>query len=112
MKEAIVSINWLFENRKDPELALVVGEALAMYADAYSPEGCEWTYPKEEFPADFEQSYANDLPPHAHVRLDGISVFICYLSYLINFEYMLYRRFYTLFYKENYLLRVRTKEQL
>ena len=99
-------------NRKDPELALVVGEALAMYADAYSPEGCEWTYPKEEFPADFEQSYANDLPPHAHVRLDGISVFICYLSYLINFEYMLYRRFYTLFYKENYLLRVRTKEQL
>ena len=56
-------------NRKDLELPLLVGEALASYADAYSPEGCTWTYPETELPSTFDQSYANDLPPHAQVSL-------------------------------------------
>ena len=54
-------------NRKDPELALVVGEALANYSDAYSPEGCKWTYPDKEKPPVFDETYANNLPPHAQV---------------------------------------------
>jgi len=54
--------------RKDEEISIVVGEALASYADAYSPENAVWSYPdSREWPSDFEESYANQLPPHEHV---------------------------------------------
>ena len=53
--------------RKDAEISLVAGEALAAYADAYSPEGAEWTIPDKEEPEEFDGDYAKDLPPHKHV---------------------------------------------
>ena len=53
--------------RKDAEISLVAGEALAAYADAYSPEGAEWTIPDKEEPEEFDDDYATDLPPHKHV---------------------------------------------
>jgi len=54
--------------RKDEEISLVAGEALTIYADAYSPEGAEWSTPDMEEPEDFDEDYAKDLPPHKHVR--------------------------------------------
>eukprot|EP00978_Attheya_sp_CCMP212_P004710 scaffold10348_cov54-Attheya_sp.AAC.3 len=53
--------------RKDNEISLTVGEALVRYADAYSPKGALWTRPKEGLPTSFDESYATELPPHAHV---------------------------------------------
>ena len=53
--------------RKDAEISLVAGEALAAYADAYSPEGAKWTIPDKEEPEEFDDDYAKDLPPHKHV---------------------------------------------
>ena len=53
--------------RKDAEISLVAGEALATYADAYSPEGAEWTIPDKKEPEEFDDDYAKDLPPHKHV---------------------------------------------
>lgn len=54
-------------NRKDPELSLAIGAALAMYADAYSPEGCKWSSPQSITQEIFCQEYANELPPHEQV---------------------------------------------
>jgi proteasome component ECM29 len=65
--EALLALLGSSANKKDPELALVVGEALSNYADAYSPEGCVWTYPDIDKPSEYNQTYADDLPPHAQV---------------------------------------------
>ena len=54
-------------NRKDPVLSLAIGAALAMYADAYSPEGCKWSSPQSITQEIFSQEYANELPPHEQV---------------------------------------------
>jgi len=53
--------------RKDQEIILTVGEALALYADAYSPNGAQWTMPLQPRPTLFETAYANDLPPHVQI---------------------------------------------
>lgn len=66
--EALFSLMGSSSYRKDPEFMLVVGEALAFYADAYSPDGVTWTYPMQDKPETFESSYANELPPHSQVR--------------------------------------------
>ena len=65
--EAVMGLLGSSANKKDPELALVVGEALSDFADAYSPDGCVWTYPDTEEPSEYDQTYADDLPPHAQV---------------------------------------------
>jgi len=65
--EGLLALLGSSANKKDPELALVVGEALSDYADAYSPEGCVWTYPAIDEPSEYDQTYADDLPPHAQV---------------------------------------------
>jgi len=54
--------------QKHNEISLVTGEALAHYADAYSPEGAVWSRPMmEERPETYIDSYATELPPHQHV---------------------------------------------
>ena len=58
--------------RKDPEMMLEVGEALGIYADAYSPDGATWSLPDEVKPTAFDLLYANKLPPHAQVRTNII----------------------------------------
>lgn len=52
--------------RKDEEIALVAGEALALYSDAYSPVNA--TYGKldaNNWPHDYSEDYARQLPPHS-----------------------------------------------
>lgn len=53
--------------RKDPEIALVAGEALAAYADAYGPTSAVWSSSATEWPDSFSDDYANELPPHQQV---------------------------------------------
>lgn len=65
--ESLFSLLGSSSYRKDPEMMLVVGEALALYADAYSPDGAQWTCPTKKRPENFELSYANELPPHNQV---------------------------------------------
>lgn len=55
--------------KNDPEMMLDVGLGLTQYADAYSPEGSKWTYPTIAKPKEFDDSYANELPPHAQVSI-------------------------------------------
>jgi hypothetical protein len=53
--------------RKFEEISIVVGEALGEYADAYSPQYVVWSYPDQlEWPSDFSEEYAKELPPHDH----------------------------------------------
>ena len=54
--------------RKDPELNIVIGEALSEYADAYSPKGATWSHPSVDVPQDYESTYAEELPPHSQVN--------------------------------------------
>lgn len=63
--------------RKDAEISLVAGEALAAYADAYSPEGSEWSVPTVDESEEFDDNYAKELPPHRqviYVLLQSIAV--------------------------------------
>jgi len=53
--------------RKDPEVALVAGEALATYGDAYSPSIAIWSRVVEERPKIFDENVFNMLPPHEQV---------------------------------------------
>lgn len=54
--------------RKEEEINIAVGEALADYSDAYSPENVKWSQCKlNDWPVEFDASYANQLPPHEHV---------------------------------------------
>jgi len=53
--------------RKDEEVGLVVGEALASYADAYNPETVVWGASTLEWPEELSESFASHLPPHEHV---------------------------------------------
>eukprot|EP00592_Proboscia_alata_P011054 CAMPEP_0194364980 /NCGR_PEP_ID=MMETSP0174-20130528/12930_1 /TAXON_ID=216777 /ORGANISM="Proboscia alata, Strain PI-D3" /LENGTH=2864 /DNA_ID=CAMNT_0039139339 /DNA_START=143 /DNA_END=8734 /DNA_ORIENTATION=+ len=69
--------------RNESEMALVTGEALVAYADAYSPPGVQWTLPhpsknknsgnngdddiiSNDDTADYDEEYATLLPPHYH----------------------------------------------
>ena len=63
--------------RKDAEISLVAGEALAAFADAYSPEGSEWSVPTVDEPEEFDDNYAKELPPHKHVSCVLWCDFVC-----------------------------------
>jgi len=54
-------------SRKDPVISLIAGEALAKFADAYSPVGAVWTSPLIEPSSAYDEIYARELPPHSHV---------------------------------------------
>jgi hypothetical protein len=49
-------------------VSLVVGEALAEYADAYSPKGATWSKPSVDAPKDYDSTHAEELPPHSQVK--------------------------------------------
>lgn len=53
--------------RKDEELALKAGEALAAYCDAYGPDTAIWSSSIAEWPHDFDENIARGLPPHQQV---------------------------------------------
>jgi len=65
--ETLFDLLGSMSTRKDPELSLTIGSALAMYADAYSPDGCVWSSPHSNAQENFSQDYANELPPHEQV---------------------------------------------
>jgi proteasome component ECM29 len=66
-------VNTLFELlgseafRKQEEIALVTGEALADYADSFSPDNAVWSHSDSVWPTEFTETFANKLPPHEHV---------------------------------------------
>jgi hypothetical protein len=55
--------------RKEEEISIVIGEALANYADAYSPENVQWSFPQksQDWPTEFDEMFAVQCPPHEHV---------------------------------------------
>jgi hypothetical protein len=53
--------------RKDNEVALVAGEALADYADAISPNNAVWSSSAPDWPGLYSDEFANELPPHQQV---------------------------------------------
>ena len=65
---ALFALPGSLSSRKDPEINLLVGESLALYADAFCPKGTMWTLPSsKQVPLRYESIYANELPPHSHV---------------------------------------------
>jgi hypothetical protein len=59
--------------QKDEELALTVGEALAHYADAYSPRNVVWSSEVSSWPEIYDEALAQSLPPHQQVRTNVIT---------------------------------------
>jgi proteasome component ECM29 len=55
--------------RKDPEIALVAGEALSDYADAYGSDSVVWESAFTDWPDTYSEDYANNLPPHQQVSV-------------------------------------------
>ena len=53
--------------RKEEEVALVAGEALARYADAYCPTDNVWPSEQNVWPIEYNELYSKGLPPHEHV---------------------------------------------
>ena len=53
--------------RSDAEIALVAGEALATYADAYSPDNAVWSSSTDVWPEKYSESLYSQLPPHQQV---------------------------------------------
>lgn len=56
--------------RADEEVALVAGEALALYAD--TPVGAVWSSHLSEWPKDFDEKQAKELPPFQHALFELI----------------------------------------
>jgi hypothetical protein len=85
--------------RKDEEVALWAGEALADYSDAYSPKDVEWSTEKSVWPEDNNEEFGVALPPHQQVRFmkrqqlpflkrfgaNSVVDFLLYLGYLQAF---------------------------
>jgi proteasome component ECM29 len=65
--DALFQLLGSMASRKEEELALVVGEALADYADGYSPENVVWTNSGKIWPYEFDEHFAKGLPPHEQV---------------------------------------------
>lgn len=65
--EALFDLLGSAVNRKQEDLALVIGEALGAYADAYSPIVSVWESSEEEWTPGYDPSFARHLPPHGHV---------------------------------------------
>ena len=53
--------------RKDADVALAAGEALATYADAYSPDNAVWSSFTDVWPESYSESLLCQLPPHQQV---------------------------------------------
>ena len=53
--------------RKDEEVALWAGEALAEYSDAYSPINVTWSTARNDWPEEDNEEFARVLPPHQQV---------------------------------------------
>jgi len=53
--------------RKDEEVALWAGEALAEYCDAYSPLNVAWPSSEVDWPEEDSEEFARKLPPHQQV---------------------------------------------
>lgn len=56
--------------RADEEVALVAGEALALYAD--TPVGAVWSSEVSEWPKDFDEKQSKELPPFQHALFELI----------------------------------------
>jgi hypothetical protein len=65
--DALFTVNGSTAFRKDPEVALLAGEALAAYADAYSPKNAVWSTHSDAWPLEFNDEYLHNLPPHEQV---------------------------------------------
>jgi proteasome component ECM29 len=65
--EALFSMLGSTAFRKDEEIALVTGEALAMYADAFSPKDVVWSSHSDVWPTEMDEEFARGLPPHQQV---------------------------------------------
>jgi proteasome component ECM29 len=70
--EALFSLLGSTAFRKDEEIALITGEALACYADAYSPKDVVWSSQSSNWPDDLNEDFAKELPPHQQVSFFGI----------------------------------------
>ena len=81
--------------RKDPEVALVAGEALSDYADSYGSDSVVWKSAATDWLDTYSEDDANDLPPHQQVRV----MFKCSLSILLGVAHriFLFVRFCTFF---------------
>ena len=55
--------------RKDEEVALWAGEALADYSDSFSPKDVTWSTKEDTWPPDNNEEFALRLPPHQQVRV-------------------------------------------
>ena len=66
--DALFALLGSMSNRKDDEVALVTGEALAAYADAFSPRNAVWSTSVTEWPEMYDEALARELPPHQQVR--------------------------------------------
>ena len=66
--EALFNLLGSTSFRKDEEVALVAGESLGQYADAYSPKGVVWSSESKEWPKEMDDEFAQGLPPHQQVR--------------------------------------------
>lgn len=65
--DVLFTVNGSTAFRKDPEVALLAGEALATYADAYDPKNAVWSTHSETWPVEFNDEYLHNLPPHKQV---------------------------------------------
>jgi proteasome component ECM29 len=66
--DALFSLIGSMAYRKDSEVALVAGEALALYADAYNVDNGAWSGYADEWPETYDEVFAQKLPPHQQVR--------------------------------------------
>lgn len=66
--------------RKDEEVALWAGEALAAYSDAYSPKDVEWSTSKSVWPEENNEEFALALPPHQQVGFTDLGFTLSELS--------------------------------
>jgi proteasome component ECM29 len=69
--EALFSLLGSTAFRKDEEIALITGEALACYADAYSPKDVIWSSQSSNWPDDLNEDFAKELPPHQQVSISN-----------------------------------------
>lgn len=64
--------------RKDEEVALWAGEALADYCDSFSPKDVTWSTKEDIWPPDNNEEFALRLPPHQQVSviwcLNGVNI--------------------------------------
>jgi proteasome component ECM29 len=84
--DALFSLIGSMAFRKDPEVALVAGEALAAYADAYSPNSAVWSSLATDWPDLYSDEYAYELPPHqqvSRVRLYWLVVHVFVLLLIV-----------------------------